>query len=202
VRAFEGAAAAGFIFNVLLLTRAPLVVFQGVATSLLPHLTRLRARGDASGAEAFRLSVAGALRAIAAFTAAVAAVVAVAGPDLMQVAFGEKFDYDRAGLLIVTAGMGLYLTATTLSQATIAQGRVRAAAAAWSVCAAAFLVWCLVPAFDEPRRVEVGFTAAAAVLAALLGRLQRRPGGLPGDRVAPDSPQEIEARLAIADEAG
>ena len=42
VRASEGAAAAGFIFNVLMIARAPLVLFQAVATSLLPHLTRLR----------------------------------------------------------------------------------------------------------------------------------------------------------------
>ena len=41
VRASEGAAAAGFIFNVLMIARAPLVLFQAVATSLLPHLTRL-----------------------------------------------------------------------------------------------------------------------------------------------------------------
>jgi O-antigen/teichoic acid export membrane protein len=196
VRGFEGAAAAGFIFNVLLLARAPLVVFQGVATSLLPHLTRLRSRGE-SGAEAFRLSVGGTLRAVAAFTALVAVVVAVAGPELMQVAFGDTFSYDRAGLLIVTAGMGLYLTATTLSQAAVAQGQVRRAAACWAVCAAVFLVWCLLPVFDEPRRIEVGFTAAAALLALLLRPLYRTPG----ERFEPGSPDELEARLAVADEA-
>ena len=197
VRGFEGAAAAGFIFNVLLLARAPLVVFQGVATSLLPHLTRLRSRG-VSGAEAFRLSVAGTLRAVAAFTALVAGVVAVAGPELMQVAFGDAFSYDRAGLLIVTAGMGLYLTATTLSQAAVAQGRVRGAAIRWACCAVGFLVWSLLPVFDEARRVEVGFTAAAAALALLLAPLHRRPG----EEFEPGSPEELEARLAAADEAG
>jgi O-antigen/teichoic acid export membrane protein len=196
VRGFEGAAAAGFIFNVLLLARAPLVVFQGVATSLLPHLTRLRSRGRA-GDEAFRLSVAGTLRAVAAFTALVAVVVAAAGPELMQVAFGDAFSYDRAGLLIVTAGMGLYLTATTLSQAAVAQGRVRGAAIRWAACAIGFLIWCLVPAFDEARRVEVGLTAAAAALALLLAPLHRRPG----EELEPGSPEELEARLAVADEA-
>jgi O-antigen/teichoic acid export membrane protein len=197
VRGFEGAAAAGFIFNVLLLARAPLVVFQGVATSLLPHLTRLRSRG-AAGAEAFRVSIAGTLRAVAAFTALVAIVVAIAGPDLMQIAFGDAFSYDRAGLLIVTAGMGLYLTATTLSQAAVAQGQVRSAALRWAACAVAFLIWCLLPAFDEARRVELGFTAAAALLAALLVPLHQRPG----EEVEPGSPEELEARLAVADEAG
>jgi O-antigen/teichoic acid export membrane protein len=196
VRGFEGAAEAGFIFNVLLLARAPLVVFQGVATSLLPHLTRLRSRG-AAGDEAFRLSVAGTLRAVAAFTALVAVVVAVAGPELMQIAFGDAFSYDRAGLLIVTGGMGLYLTATTLSQAAVAQGQVRGAAFRWAACAVGFLIWCLLPAFDEARRVEVGFTAAAAALALLLVPLHRRAG----EDFEPGSPEELEARLAVADEA-
>ena len=49
VRASEGAAAAGFIFNVLMIARAPLVLFQAVATSLLPHLTRLRSSAGRGG---------------------------------------------------------------------------------------------------------------------------------------------------------
>ena len=39
----RGAALAGFTFNVLLIARAPLQLFQAVQTSILPHLTRLRA---------------------------------------------------------------------------------------------------------------------------------------------------------------
>src|ERR671937_2881661 len=66
VRGLEGAAAAGFIFNVLMIARAPLVLFQAVATSLLPHLTRLRASGAAGDAGAFRMSVRMTLGAIAA----------------------------------------------------------------------------------------------------------------------------------------
>ena len=66
VRAAEGAAAAGFIFNVLLIARAPLVLFQAVAASLLPHLTRLRARGDETSEEAFRASLVNTMLLIAA----------------------------------------------------------------------------------------------------------------------------------------
>ena len=197
LRAFEGAAAAGFIFNVLMLARAPLVVFQGVATSLLPHLTRLRSRGEA-GEEPFRLTIGGTLRAVAIFTSVVAIAVLVAGPELMQLAFGDAFSYDRAGLLIVTAGMGLYLSATTLSQAAIAQGRVRSAAACWAACAIGFVIWCLVPALEEVRRIEIGFAGAAAALTALLWPLHLRPG----EKLEPGSPEEVEARLAAADEAG
>ena len=131
VRASEGAAAAGFIFNVLMIARAPLVLFQAVATSLLPHLTRLRSSASEEDAEAFRLSVRFTLGAIAAFAAVVGLVVAIAGPELMQLAFGKKFAYDRLGLVIVTVGMGFYLCSGTLNQAALAQGQVRRAAACW-----------------------------------------------------------------------
>ena len=55
----------------------------------------------------------------------------IAGPELMQIAFGDKFSYDRVDLLIVTAGMGLYLCAATLNQAALARGQVRQAAVCW-----------------------------------------------------------------------
>jgi len=203
VRASEGAAAAGFIFNVLMIARAPLVLFQAVATSLLPHLTRLRSSTDADDADAFRMSVRVTVGAIAAFAGLVGLIVAIAGPELMQLAFGDKFTYDRAGLLIVTAGMGFYLASGTLNQAALAQGQVRGAAARWVVCAAGFIGWNLLPVLDEFRRVEVGFAGAAALLCALLYLLYRHPPKVPRpeDVVAPGSPEEIEARLAAADEA-
>lgn len=203
VRAAEGAAAAGFIFNVLMIFRAPLQLFQAVATSLLPHLTRLVSGGgpqSAAGGDAFRLSVRATTIAIAAFTALTALVVLAAGPELMQLAFGEKFGYDRAGLLIVTAGMGLYLCAATLNQAALAQGQVRRAAARWIACAAGFVAFNLLPILNPYRRVEVGLALAAAALCALLFMLYRRPHPRAEDVVLPDSPQEVEARLASADE--
>ena len=197
--AFVDAAAAGFVFNVLLLARAPLVVFQGVAVSLLPHLTRLRSQGSAMEGE-FRGSVRVTLMAVGAFTALVAAVVAAAGPELMQVAFGDEFPYERGELLLITAGMGLYLTATTLNQAILAQGGAARAAARWAVCAIAFVVWCALPLVgDEVRRVELGFTGAASLLAALLTLAYRSAG--PEGGLEPGSPDELEARLASADEA-
>jgi O-antigen/teichoic acid export membrane protein len=201
IRASEGAAAAGFIFNVLMIARAPLVLFQAVATSLLPHLTRLRSSAAEEDAEAFRLSIRFTLGAIAAFAAVVGLVVAIAGPQLMQLAFGEKFIYDRIGLEIVTVGMGFYLASGTLNQAALAQGQVRRAAACWVGCGLAFIGWNLLPVLDEFRRVEVGFAGAAALLCGLLYRLYRHPRARPEDVVGPGSPQELEARLAAADEA-
>jgi O-antigen/teichoic acid export membrane protein len=201
IRASEGAAAAGFIFNILMIARAPLQLFQAISTSLLPHLTRLRSGGEARGEEAFRLSVRVTLLAVAAFGAVVALAMLALGPDLMQLAFGEKFEYDRAGLVIVSGGMGLYLCAVTLNQAALAQGQVRRAAFCWGICALGFVVWNLLPVLSEFRRVEVGFTAAAAVLCGLLYLLYRLPHARAEDLIAPGSPREVEATLAAADEA-
>ena len=83
----------------------------------------------------------------------------------MQIAFSDKFTYDRAGLLLVSVGMGLYLASVTVNQACIAQGQVRRAAVRWIACAAAFIAWNFVPLVsDEFRRVEIGFLLAAGVL--------------------------------------
>ncbi len=202
VNGAEGAAAAGFIFNVLMVARAPLLVFQGIAISLLPHLTRLRSSGGGEADAAFGLSVTVTLRAVAGFTAVVAVTVAAAGPALMQLAFGDRFDYDRTGLLIVTAAMGLYLAATTLSQASLAQGQARRAASAWGACAVVFLVWSALPLLeDAARRIEIGLLAAAAALFALLFSIYRNPRARAEDIPVAGSQAERDARLALADEA-
>jgi O-antigen/teichoic acid export membrane protein len=201
IRGLEGAAEAGFIFNVLMLARAPLQLFQSVSTSILPHLTSLHASKAETAEREFHKTVRMVLLGITAFTAFVALVVLVAGPKCMQIAFGDNFTYDRAGLLLVTAGMGLYLASVTVNQATIAQGQVRRSAVRWISCSAGFIAWCLLPIVsDAHRRVEVGFLLAAGVLFALLYYVYRRPKERPGDEVEPGSPEELEARLAALDE--
>ena len=201
VRGLEGAAAAGFIFNVLMIARAPLQLFQAVSTSILPHLTELHTSEEPSSEEEFHRSVRMVLAAIAAFTAIVALSVLVAGPELMQLAFSDKFSYDRAGLWLVTAGMGLYLSAVTVNQACLAQGQVRRAAARWIGCAAFFVAWCfLAPIGDEFRRVEAGFALTAALLLGLLFLIYRLPRERAEDVPAAGSTAELEARLAAADE--
>jgi len=201
VRSLEGAAAAGFIFNVLMIARAPLQLFQAVSTSLLPHLTSLH-HGDEEGSEeAFHHSIRLVLLAVAGFTAVVAIVVLIAGPQLMQLAFSKKFTYDRPGLLLVTAGMGLYLSAVTINQACVAQGQVRRASARWISCAGFFIAWCFLPLIsDEYRRVEIGFMVTAALLLGLLYLIFRNPQERPEDVPVPGTSAELEARLAAADE--
>jgi O-antigen/teichoic acid export membrane protein len=168
----RGAALAGFTFNVLLIARAPLQLFQAVQTSILPHLTRLRAIGES---DPFRRSVNLTLVAIAGFAACVALVMLAFGPALMDLVFGGEFDYERGGLVLVSAGMGLYLSAATLNQALLAHGRAPHAAAAWALCAVGFALFLVLVDFDDRvLQVELAFVGAAACLSLLLGLLYRR----------------------------
>jgi O-antigen/teichoic acid export membrane protein len=201
VRGLQGAAAAGFIFNVLMIARAPLQLFQSVSTSILPHLTTLHASATEESEREFRHTVRMVLLGLAAFTAVALVFMALVGPTAMQIAFSKKFTYDRAGLLLVTVGMGLYLASVTVNQACIAQGQVRRAAVRWIGCAALFIGWNFVPMIsDEFRRVEIGFVLAAGLLFSLLYYVYSRPHERPEDVPAPGSPEELEARLASIDE--
>jgi O-antigen/teichoic acid export membrane protein len=201
VRGLDGAAAAGFIFNVLMLARAPLQLFQAVSTSILPHLTGLHTSTEPGSEREFHRSVRAVLLGIAAFTGVMALAILLAGPQLMQLAFSDKFSYERGELLLVALGTGLYLSSVTVNQACVAQGQVRRAAVRWILCAALFVGWNFVPAVDDEfLRVEVGFTLTAGVLLGLLYLIYRRPHERAEDVPAPGSPEELELRLAAVDE--
>jgi len=166
-----GAALAGFVFNVLLIARAPLQLFQAVQTSILPHLTRLGARGET---DPFRRSVNVTLTAVAGFAGVVALGMAVAGPLVMDLVFGGDFGYDRLGLVLISVGMGLYLAAATLNQALLARDRARQACACWLGSAAAFVGFLLIPGFDDRvLQVEAGYVGGALLLCGLLYALYR-----------------------------
>src|SRR4029077_5536662 len=200
-RGLQGAAAAGFIFNVLMIARAPLQLFQAVSTSILPHLTSLHTSTEEGSEREFHRSVRMVLLGIAAFTALAFIVMAIAGPKLMQIAFSKKFSYHRQGLLLVTLGMGLSLCSVTLNQACLAQGQVRRAAARWIGFAALFIAWNFVPLVgNEFRRVEIGFALTAGVLFCLLFLIYRRPHERAEDVPEAGSAEELEARLAAIDE--
>jgi O-antigen/teichoic acid export membrane protein len=166
------AALAGFVFNVLLITRAPLQLFQAIQTSLLPHLSGLAAT---EGEEDFKHALRVTLLAIAGFGAVVVVGLALVGPFAMDLLFGGDFDYARGGLVLVGLGMGFHLAAGTLNQAALARGRAWAAAAAWLACAALFLTWLFTaPMEDTLLAVEIGYAATTAVLAAALWVIERR----------------------------
>jgi O-antigen/teichoic acid export membrane protein len=168
-------ALAGIVFDVLLIARAPLQLFQAIQTSLLPHLTGLEATaGHRAFARAIRITV----LAIAAFAAAVALGLLLIGPFVMGHLFGQRFSYNRVGLALVGVGMGLHLTSGALNQAALARDRARAAAGCWALAAVASPIWMLSPAVSEQLlRMEIGYAGATALLALALTGLYRRDTG-------------------------
>jgi O-antigen/teichoic acid export membrane protein len=168
------AALAGFVFNVLLITRAPLQLFQAIQTSLLPHLSGLAAVGGGAGGSDFRHAIRVTVLAIAAFAGVVVLALGVLGPWAMGVLFGGDFDYARGGLMLVGLGMGFHLTAGTLNQAALARRRGAQAAAAWLSAAALFMAWLLTTPLDDALlAVEIGYCATTALLAAALWLIER-----------------------------
>ena len=165
-------ALAGIVFNVLLIARAPLQLFQAIQTSLLPHLTGLETTaGHAAFARAIRVTV----LAIAAFAGAVALGLLALGPPVMQHLFGQHHDYNRFGLALIGLGMGMHLTSGALNQAILARNQARTAAVCWLIAAAVFLGWMLLPTVGEQLlRTEIGYLGAASLLALLLGAVYRR----------------------------
>jgi O-antigen/teichoic acid export membrane protein len=172
-------ALAGIVFNVLLIARAPLQLFQAIQTSLLPHLTGLEAT---AGHDAFARAIRTTVLAILAFAGVVALGLLLVGPfALRDVFFGQDFHYKGAGLALIGVGMGLHLCAGALNQAALARDRARAAACCWLLAAALFVGWMLLPAIGEQLlRAEVGYAGATALLAAALAVLYRQ-----GNQAAP-----------------
>ena len=168
-------ALAGIVFNVLLIARAPLQLFQAIQTSLLPHLTGLEAtEGHAAFAKAIRVTVI----AIAVFALATALGLLAIGPPVMKALFGQSFEYGRVGLALIGLGMGMHLTSGALNQAALARNQARTAASCWIVAAVAFVAWMLTPLVSEELlRSEIGYLGATSLLALMLAVVYRRGTG-------------------------
>jgi O-antigen/teichoic acid export membrane protein len=190
------------VFAVLMIARAPLQLFQAVATTLLPHLTRLVVREkDEIRSGDFGRSVRTTVVACLAFGGLTVIGVLAVGPQAMKLLFGDDFVYDRGGLACVAAGMGLYLAATTVNQAVLAQGRSRLAATCWAISATFFVAFLLIFRIPVVREVEVAFLITAVLLSGLLYLVYRMPLAKGEEAVQPGSTEELELRLAAADEA-
>ncbi len=164
-------ALAGPVFNMLLIARAPLQLFQAIQTSLLPHLTGLEAK---QGHDAFARAIRVTVLAIAAFALAVAVGLLAIGPFVMAHLFGQHYAYNRFGLALVGIGMGFHLAAGALNQAALARDRARAAAACWLLSAGALVAWMVTPIVDgQVLRAEIGYAGATALLALTLSALYR-----------------------------
>jgi O-antigen/teichoic acid export membrane protein len=157
-----GPVAAGAVVSLLIIARAPMQLFQSVSTSLLPHLSEAWSTGDF---KTYRHSVRVTLLAISGFAAACVVVLAAIGPWVMDLLFDDKYDFTRAGLVAIAAGMGIYLCAATLNQTALAARKVNQAVACWVSAATLFVIWMLLPIVEDPiKRVEIGYPAAAIVL--------------------------------------
>ena len=163
----------GFVFNVMLIVRAPLQLFQAVQTSILPHLAGLEAR---ESADEFHRAIRLTILVIAGFAGAVAIGLLAIGPPVMTALLGDKgFHYGRIGLAVVGLGMGLHLISGTLNQAALARGRSGLAAGAWLIAAALFIVLVATHSIaSEVTRVEVSYFVATLVLSGLLWAIYRR----------------------------
>ena len=167
----------GFVFNVLLIVRAPLQLFQAIQTAILPHLARLQAHDSA---DEFGRAIRMTILVIAAFSGAVALGLLAVGPAVMTALLGNKgFHYGRFGLALVGLGMGLHLVAGTLNQAALARGRAALAAVGWLIAAGVFVAFVAAPTIaNQVTRVEVGYFLGAAVLCGLLSAVYARgPAG-------------------------
>ncbi len=173
VNAKSGPALSGFVFNVLMIVRAPLQLFQAIQTSMLPHLAGLAARENA---EEFAKAIRRTALAVAAFAGAVALGLLAIGPAVMTAFLGDKgFTYTRGGLALVGIGMGFHLISGTLNQAALARHRAGLAACAWLLSAALFVGWVATPIVSgEVLRVETGYFGATFILSGLLFGLYRR----------------------------
>jgi O-antigen/teichoic acid export membrane protein len=160
------------VFNLLLITRAPLQLFQAIQTSLLPHLAGLEVtRGHAAFARAIRVTV----LAIAAFAVAVALGLLAIGPFVMHHVFHYDYAYSRFGLALIGLAMGLHLSAGALNQAALARSQAGRAAALWLLAAALFVGWMLTGVIsNQVLRTEVGYAGAAGLLVLALALLYRR----------------------------
>jgi O-antigen/teichoic acid export membrane protein len=168
---------AGVVFAATMLVRAPVYVFQGLAASLLPNLTDLHARAD--GAEFRRAVVRTTVFLLGAGAVIVLGALAL-GPEAMRFLYGAGFETGRTELALLGAGVGLYMAASTCSQALLALDSARLAGSAWTVSAALFVAaYALVPG-GALERISIAFALAALVdliaLAVLLARRLRTPG--------------------------
>ena len=181
VLAVGTAATAGVVFAATMLVRIPVYVFQGVAASILPNLTRLHATDDAP---AFRAAVWRTVTILIGIACLLAVGAMAIGPHALRIVYGPEFEAGRAALGLLGVGVGLYLAASTVSQALLAQDRGPAAALAWATAAVLFVgVFFAMPG-SELMRIAVAFALSMGVGAAMVAGFLLRRAPASGPRPA------------------
>ena len=173
VSATATTALAGVVFNALLITRAPLQLFQSIQTSLLPHLSGLEAtEGHEAFARAIRVTAAGHRRLRRRRGARAAAHRTVGDGRRLRprLPLRARWGWPSSRSAWASTSARGRSTRPRWPAAT----RARRRRCGWS-CAAIFVVWMVVPVIDDELvRAEIGYAGAAALLCALLRALYRR----------------------------
>jgi O-antigen/teichoic acid export membrane protein len=162
---------AGIVFAATMLVRVPTYVFQGLAAGLLPNLTHMQVVADP---RRFRRAVAHATGLLLLVGVGIVAVVALVGPQTMQLLYGSEFEAGRAELVLLGAGVGFYLAASTLSQALLALDEGRQAAACWTTAAILFVAAYFVVPGAPLWRISLAFALASLVNLVTLGAVTLR----------------------------
>jgi O-antigen/teichoic acid export membrane protein len=171
----NASATAGVVFAATMLVRIPVYVFQGVAASLLPNLTRLHAAADMAR---FRHALGRAAAVLAGTTVLLAVFAVIAGPEAMRAIYGKAFVADGTALALLGVGVGFYLGAATFSQALLALDRGKQAAVAWTLGALVFLALYFAVPGGELMRIALSFAIGTGLCCALIatglaGRMRR-----------------------------
>jgi O-antigen/teichoic acid export membrane protein len=164
---------AGVVFAATMLVRIPVFIFQGLATSLLPNLTRLHATAER---KLFRRSVLRAAAGLAGVAVLIVVTAAAIGPAALQAVYGSEYASGRLELALLGVGVGCYLATSTFSQALLALDCGRIAALGWIASAAVFLVVYAVVPGEALFRVSTAFAVGTAAAVPLLGLALTRRG--------------------------
>lgn len=158
----------------LIVARVPLFLFSAIQASALPKLSGLAAAGrhDDFSRGLLRL-----VTVVGAFAVAGILGVAVVGPTVLELLFGQEFGLARNHLVYLASASASYMLAMTVAQALIALRAQSRVAAAWLAGFATFaLVAAVSPGLLEraERGLLAGSVVALAVMAAGLVPLLRQ----------------------------
>ena len=169
----DEAASAGIFISALVLTRIPLFFFGAVQAAFLPALARMAATGQA---RAFGQQLRQVLLLVAGAGGLFILVMAVMGPFVLRLLYGDDFIATRTVLVSLAVAAALYMVAQVMAQTLIALRAYRAALLGWGAGSLAFMLTLLVPSTLEVR-VGAAFmvgSLTALVTLTLFVRVQRR----------------------------
>ena len=165
----DGLAVAGSFLAAAVVTRVPILAFSAVQAVLIPRLVRSVMAGDRQD---FRKGLVLVLVPTAALGVLGMLAWVVVGPALLQLLAGDEYSLPRADMVLLAAGVALYLVCVVLQSAAFALGEHVRVMRSWILGAAIFPLVVLLPL--EPTRAVgwamVGAFGGAAVALALVVR--------------------------------